>query len=120
MTTARDRIPEKYRSLLGEPTPAMEATAKALEGMATMFKIKEFFDPMNRHPKEEPFKRYTYNNGINNGNGAIPYQTEWPSGTSVRTKLAMRRNELKGKVLGSAIKAIRHSQWRKSDPARAD
>ena len=110
------KIDEKYRTLLGEPTPAMEATAKALEGMATIFRIKEFFDPMNRHPKEEPFKRYTYDNGNNNGNGAIPYTTEWPTGTPVRTKLAMQTNELKGKVLGSTIKAIRRTKWRKSDP----
>ncbi|MBW2525191.1 MAG: hypothetical protein JRI23_13490 [Deltaproteobacteria bacterium] len=46
------KIDEKYRRVVGEPTPVMKALARGLEAMATVFKIKEPLDPLNRHPKE--------------------------------------------------------------------
>ena len=109
------KIDEKYRTLIGEPTPVMEAMARAIEAMATVYKAKDLFDPLNRHPKEEPFKRYIYDKQ-GNGNGAIPYRTEWPSKVPIKTRLAMNTESIKSKALGNAMKGIRFSRSRRSDP----
>jgi hypothetical protein len=92
-----------------------EALARAVEGMATYFKAREFFDPMNRHPKEEPFKRYLYDKK-NNGNGAIPYRTEWPTPMTAMTRLRYRAEDMKSAILEKAIKGVRLGSGRKSDP----
>ena len=109
------KIDEKYRAVIGEPTPVMEALGRAIEGLATVYKVKDFFDSFNRHPKEEPFKRYTYDKK-SNGNGAVPYRTEWPTRPPLGVRLAKQQDELKFAVLDSALKGVRLGLWRKSDP----
>lgn len=82
------KIDEKYRYLIGEPTPLMKTMAAIVEQRAVVAKLTDQASPMHRWVKEEPFKRYTYakeknghGNGNGNGNGKsnpIPYKTEWP------------------------------------------
>ncbi len=93
----------------------MQAMAIALDGMATVFKLKNLFDPLNRNPKEEPFKRYIYDKD-NPESGDIPYRTEWPSKIPAKTRMAMQAEAVKARILGQAVKGVRFSQWRKSDP----
>lgn len=110
---------QKYRELIGEPTPAMETMARAIEASATVSAARELFDPFNRHPKEEPFKRYRYEkngDGSSNGNGAIPYLTEWPNGIDWKTRAKMFSEDLQHTALETAIRAVRAARWRKSDP----
>lgn len=94
-------IEKRYRRTIGEPTPMMQITSKAFEVLATAFKVKEMYDPMNRHPKEEPFKRYIYKkNG--HSNGAVPYETEWPTKPSLEVRLGMNRAKVVRKALSAA------------------
>ena len=109
------KIDEKYRAVIGEPTPVMEVLARAVEGLATVYKAKSFFDPFNRNPKEEPFKRYTYEKPAST-NGDIPYRTEWPTRPDLRTRLAMEREDLKFIALDRALKGVRLGFRRKTDP----
>ena len=112
------KIDERYRALLGEPTPVMKTLARSMEAMVTSFKVKSFFDPLNRHPKEEPYKRYIYDkpNGHNGHNGsAIPYRTEVP-GVDRETKAHMRKAQRTSAVLRTALKAVRYGTRGKGDP----
>lgn len=112
------KIEERYRAVIGEPTAVMEALSKNTVAMITAFKIREFFDPLNRHPKEEPFKRYIYDkNG--QSNGAVPYRTE-RTRAPLKTRLAMRATTMTYDIIATTMKAIRYSRWRKSDPVIDD
>ena len=98
------KIDERYRALIGEPTPVMKTLAGAAEAMATVFKVREFFDPLNRHPKEEPFKRYIYDAKTKSA-GPRPYTTEMPEPTkSVQAQMA--RGERVGSILAAAMKTV--------------
>ena len=109
------KIDAKYRAVIGEPTPVMETLGRALEALATGHKAKNFFDPFNRHPKEEPFKRYTYEK-TNSRNGDIPYRTEWPTRPPLGTRMAMQYEEAKFTALDAALKGVRLGRWRQRDP----
>ncbi len=107
---------EKYRKYIGEPTPLMQTTARTLEALATAFKVKDFFDPINMHPKEEPFKRYVYNNNGTNGNSAVPYTTEWPTKPSAGDSASMKFNDIKFSLAEKIMKAARVVKRGKGDP----
>ena len=109
------KIDEKYRAIIGEPTPVMEVLGRSIEAMATTFKAREWLDPMNRHPKEEPFKRYTYDKNGASG-GAIPYRTEKPGHTSWGVKAQMLQAELAYKMLSTVMKGAQIGGRRRGDP----
>jgi hypothetical protein len=99
------KVDARYRQVIGEPTPVMQALSRASEGIATLYKAKELLDPANRSPKEEPFKRYVYDKpdpGV-----GVPYRTEYPGRTSLRTRLAMQREALRYSLLEAAVRGIR-------------
>jgi len=115
------KIDEKYRQLVGEPTAVMEALSRALDALATTAKVREFFDPLNRHPKEEPFKRYTYgHNGRNGHNGhngrAVPYRTEWPGSTPICVRTQRAHEEARYVVIDAALRGVKAAGWRARDP----
>jgi hypothetical protein len=70
------KIDEKYRELIGEPSAIQKVLSRNLEKRAKKFKIQNFLDPINRHPKEEPAKRYLYLKNKKLKEGDIPYTTE--------------------------------------------
>ncbi len=108
------KIDEKYRSFIGEPTPGMKALARGTEAYVTAFRAREAFDPLNRHPKQEPFKRYVYNkNG--SSNKAIPYDVQMPK-PPWTTRLAMKQAQLNESVLAASMKAMRFAMPSKTDP----
>lgn len=91
------QLDDKYRRIIGEPTPIQKTLGSIMEKSAMMARLKELVDPANRWVKEEPYKRYLYDkpngangnghaNGHANGNGkaknavsaVTPYKTEWP------------------------------------------
>lgn len=109
------KLDEKFRAIIGEPTPVMETMGRSVEVLATAYKAKEFFDPLNRHPKEEPFKKYIYDQK-KNGNGAVPYRTEWPNGFPLNTRLAIKAEEWKNDLISTVLKTVKYSRWKKSDP----
>jgi len=112
------KIDEKYRQLIGEPTAVMDALSRALDALATTAKVREFFDPQNRHPKEEPFKRYSYDkNGTNGTNGsAVPYRTEWPGSTPIRVRAQRAQEEARYVVIDAALRGVKVARWQRRDP----
>lgn len=109
------KIDEKYRTLIGEPTQSMKALASAVEGLATAFKISEVFDPLNRHPKEEPFKRYIYDKSVSS-NGEVPYRTEMPTPVSLKVKMEMQREKLGYALMEKTMQAMQKLSPAKGDP----
>ena len=108
------QIDARYRRILGEPTPVMEALARAQEALITGYKVRERFDPLNRHPKEEPHKRYVYDKSGQNGS-AIPYRIERPR-APLGTRLGMRQAELLDGALAAMMKTIRRARAGAGDP----
>ena len=109
-----NKVDEKYRALIGEPTPVMEMWGRSTEFSANIFKLQNILDPFNRHPKEEPYKRYIYDK--QGQNGATPYSTAWPAKSPLATQLAMKQESLKQTVMSAALKAVRLAKRSKSDP----
>ncbi len=108
------KIDERYRATFGEPTPVMMSLGRIIEALATKFKIVEMFDPLNRHPKEEPFKRYIYEkNGANNS--SIPYTIEMPTPMPWTTKLELHKEYLLYAMMESTLKSVRSLQRKKAD-----
>jgi hypothetical protein len=98
------KIDEKFRELIGPPTPVMRGLARAVDLLTTMYRAGEFFDPMNRNPKEEPFKKYIYDK--KDTNSAIPYRTEMAR-PDWRTRMEMRQAELVYHALCKGLNSIR-------------
>jgi haloalkane dehalogenase len=107
------KIDEKYRQTIGEPTPSMQALSKGAELLATAYKVRDYVDPFNRHPKQEPFKRYIYEKP---SNGGVPYRTEFPGKTAWSTRSKMRREALRYQVLNAAIAGLRLGAGHRGDP----
>ncbi len=100
------KIDQRYRALIGEPTPVQEALGRALEGLAAGHRLRELFDPINMYPKEEPFKRYRYDDD-SKGNGSIPYRTEWPGRPSLRVRARRAREAASYAAIEAALKGLR-------------
>jgi len=94
---------EKYRRLIGDPTPIMEYMAKIVEKRAKKFKIKNILDPFNRYPKEEPFKRYLYEKDGKLSKRATAYKTEEPT----KKPFVMKWTKFEFKLLARILKVIR-------------
>jgi len=111
---------ERYRALLGQPTPVMEAMSRAVEGLASGYKLKELFDPQNRHPKEEPFKRYLYPQGEKGEGAGLPYDVEVPRGPSASDRLTMAREGVSYALMEATMKALRATSRGRGEPAIDD
>jgi hypothetical protein len=107
------KIDEKYRQIIGHPTPIMQTMSKAVDALSVATKLKSIVSPLHRFPKEEPFKRYTYHKKDNGS--MIPYTTEWPTKPSLATKLDMQANDMFKEIAAKALKAVRYSYPTKGD-----
>ena len=94
---------ERFRDLIGEPTPMMERLSKGIEKRATKFKIKHQFNPYNRYPREEPAKRYLYNKDDSIKNDDIPYITEYPNKIPKKFKRTVKMNNFKYNFLAKLL-----------------
>ena len=112
------KIDEKYRALIGAPTPVMEALAVGIDALVAAYKVKECFDPANRHPKEEPFKRYIYErNGGGAGSSQVtPYRVETPR-PAPAIRAAMTRSRLLMKSFATGLRGVRMARRGLGDPA---
>jgi hypothetical protein len=70
------KIDQKYRDLIGEPSAIQNVLSRNLEKRAKKLKIRNFLDPINRYPKQEPAKRYLYLKNKKLSEGDIPYKTQ--------------------------------------------
>lgn len=102
---------EKYRKLIGEPTPMMKYLSKIVENRAMKFKIKNILDPFNRYPKEEPFKRYLYEKNGKLSKRATSYITQEPT----KKPFAMKWTSFELKILARILKIKRSFNRKKSD-----
>jgi hypothetical protein len=107
------QVDQKYRHLLGEPTPVMETLARAQEALMTVMRVREVFDPINRHPKEEPCKRYHYDKAASNGS-PVPYRVA-SSPPALRDRLGMWQADLLNGALATALKTVRGALARRGD-----
>jgi haloalkane dehalogenase len=109
----------KYRAIVGEPTPMMKALSRAIEGLATSYQARQWLDPANRHPKQEPYKRYLYTkNGTSNGER--PYDIEIPSSRNLSVRLHKQRERLSYALLEATMRAVRTAQWSRGERDRDD
>ncbi|MFX0021917.1 MAG: B12-binding domain-containing radical SAM protein [Candidatus Hermodarchaeota archaeon] len=74
------KIDQKYRDLIGDPSAIQNILSRNLEKRAKNLKIRNFLDPINRYPKEEPAKKYLYLKNKKIAEGDIPYKTQLLSG----------------------------------------
>ncbi len=107
------KIDEKYRQLIGEPTPAMQAMARGSEWLATSAKLRDYVEPFNYTPKQEPYKRYVYDKP---SNGGVPYRTEFPRGTDMATRLHRAGESARYAVLEAAVRGLRLGLGSRGDP----
>ncbi|MHA2006304.1 MAG: B12-binding domain-containing radical SAM protein [Promethearchaeota archaeon] len=96
---------ERFRDLIGEPTPMMKKLSKSIEQRAVKFKKKHLFEPYNRYPREEPAKRYLYNKDSSIKDDDIPYTTEYPNKIPKKVRRAMKMNNFKYKFLSKLLSA---------------
>lgn len=94
---------ERFRDLIGEPTPMMELISRSVEQSAVKFKMKHLFDPFNRKPREEPAKRYLYNKDKSIKDDDIPYITEYPNKIPKKIRRDMRRSNFKYKLINKYL-----------------
>ncbi len=94
---------ERFRDLIGEPTPMMEMLSKNIEQRAVKFKMAHMFNPYNRRPREEPAKRYLYNKDSSIKDDDIPYITEYPNKIPKKIQKIMNRNNLKYRILSKLL-----------------
>ena len=102
---------EKYRDLIGEPTPVQKAIASKLESLAKDFKIKNMLDPFNRYPKEEPAKKYFYTKSDKLKESDKPYETQLIS----KIPFDMKMNKLRFFNRAQALKVVRKLRSGKGD-----
>jgi haloalkane dehalogenase len=101
------KIDEKYRQLIGEPTPLMEFLGNLVDKLSIKFKKKTMFDPFNRYPKEEPYKQYLYEKRKKLKSSATPYKTRFPTRRSFKTWNSMKFNDFKFFCLTGIAKTIK-------------
>jgi haloalkane dehalogenase len=78
-TTVRKRVRDelaRYRALLGEPTKAQRMMEQYVLKRARKAIRREIEEPINLHPKVEPYKRYDYHR--QNKPGEYPYTITHP------------------------------------------
>ncbi|MFW9898117.1 MAG: B12-binding domain-containing radical SAM protein [Candidatus Thorarchaeota archaeon] len=106
------KIDEKYRSLIGEPTPVQERIAMKIDSLAKDFKMKNMLDPFNRYPKEEPAKRYLYLKNQTLKDSDIPYTTESLS----KIPFSMKWSNFRFSLRGNLLKLLRKLKSSKGNP----
>ncbi len=84
---------ERFRDLIGKPTPLMELISSSVEQKALKFKKKHMFDPFNRRPREEPAKIYLYEKDGSIKDEDIPYKTIIPNEIPKKIKEEMEASE---------------------------
>jgi len=94
---------EKFRDLIGQPTPMMELLSRAIEERAVKFKMKHMFDPWNRTPREEPAKIYLYEK--DGSIKDIPYKTLYPNKIPRKIRREMKRNNMRYNFLTKILSA---------------
>lgn len=99
------KIDDKYRRLIGPPTPTMQMLAAVTDKLATVYKLSSFFDPLNRHPKEEPYRRYLYGGDVAKGS-PVPYRKE-SAPMSEQARREMRVAEVVKAAIGASLRAAR-------------
>ncbi len=106
-----NKIDQKYRELIGEPTAIQRVLSRSMEKRAKKFKIQNFLDPINRYPKQEPAKRYLYLKNEKLTEGDIPYKTELLS----KRSFDLRWNKFKFKQRSILLSFLSKLKSSKSD-----
>jgi hypothetical protein len=68
---------QRWKKHFGEPSSFMEVMSKYAEIKATWATLKEIVDPVNRHIRIPPAKRYYYFGKDIKDDGSLPYRKEY-------------------------------------------
>jgi len=109
------QIGKKYIAVIGEPTPIMQYLSKKVLRLATREYMNSIKNPAFVRPKIEPTKKYCYTKS-NNGNGDIPYSTEWLTNPSFKVGKDMAIENLRYFALERVMKVKRLVSRDKFDP----
>jgi haloalkane dehalogenase len=96
---------ERFRDLIGEPTPMMELISRNIEQSAMKFKMKHMYDPFNRKPREQPAKKYFYEKDGSIKDDDVPYITEYPNKIPRKIRRTAKLNSYKYKLFGRILGA---------------
>jgi len=107
---------ERYRRLIGQPTPVMQFVAKTEEILAKSFKQKQTLNPFNRHIIEQPFKRYLYDRDESTAHLDIPYRTQYPHRQSLKEWTAINRFKWQAFIMSQLTNCVRLAYSRRTDP----
>jgi haloalkane dehalogenase len=107
-----NQIEKRYRELIGEPTSAQQVQANFVLLRAGVEKVRDKAYPRNRHPKEEPFKKYIYKGSANVVPGERPYHIAYPrKDTGFEVYRGIR--DLKMSLFDTvSVMADRYDEWR--------
>ena len=70
-------LEQRWKHHFGEPSTFMKVQSKYTEMKATWATLKEIVDPMNRHIRIPPAKRYHYFGKDIKDDGSLPYKKEY-------------------------------------------
>jgi hypothetical protein len=110
------KLDERYRKIIGEPTPVQKYASFVNTVLGIICRMRHFFSPINRFPKEEPFKRYTYKKDGRENRRKLSYTTRWPGWTPLPIRLKMGWEWIKFFFGFLIIWIIRLLMFWKSDP----
>ncbi len=113
------QLAKKYDAVLGPPTPVMTLLINTIMKLSGKEYAKLLYNPSFYGPKQEPFKRYTYDKKNGHMNG-IPYTTEWPATRTLKVRSDMAKESLNYFLLEKAMKARRLTSGSHSDPVIDD
>jgi hypothetical protein len=107
---------ERYRQLIGQPTPMMKFVASTVEYLAKLFKKKQTLNPFNRNISGEPFKRYLYDKNESTARNDIPYRIEYPHRKSLLEWTSIKKFECQATIMAQLANCVRLAFPRRSDP----
>ena len=108
------KIDKLYRSVIGEPTGVMTLLSGIITKLAGKEYRKLLLDPSFYKPKEEPFKRYTYQKP-GNRDDSVPYTTEWPTKPRYNVRKQMASESIRYFFLEETMKAKRQFSGKNRD-----
>jgi len=96
----------RWKNHFGEPSTMLKVVSKFSEIKATWATLREIVDPMNRHIRIPPAKRYHYFGKDIKDDGTLPYRKEYLNEDPIY-KRDMKFQAVEQSVLGVAIEAAK-------------
>lgn len=114
------RLEQRYREHFGEPTRGQKFFSYYVLEKAIAEKVRNFFNPRDRRPKEEPFKKYTFfGNTKPLREEEYPCKVEYPV-RNFRYSLHKMYKPVRLITLGLTMKLLELGSGKKAEPVAAE